>query len=48
MPAAAQPPSVAILAMPEVQRFLCQESGEVTGFEETLERLQRLVARYGE
>ncbi|MEO8182284.1 MAG: FliI/YscN family ATPase [Deltaproteobacteria bacterium] len=38
----------AILAMPEVQRFLCQESGEVSSFEETLERLQLLVARYGE
>jgi type III secretion protein N (ATPase) len=38
----------AIAAMPEILRFLCQESGEVTSFEETLERLQRLVARYGE
>ena len=33
----------ALAAMPEIQRFLCQESGEVSSFEETLERLQRLI-----
>ena len=38
----------ALAAMPEIQRFLCQESGEVSSFEETLERLQRLATRYGE
>jgi type III secretion protein N (ATPase) len=35
----------AIAAMPEIQRFLCQESGEVSSFEATLEWLQRLTAR---
>jgi type III secretion protein N (ATPase) len=38
----------AVAAMPEIQRFLCQEGADVSSFEETLERLQKLVGRYSE
>jgi hypothetical protein len=37
----------ALAAFPEIQRFLCQDSADATPFEETLERLQKLIARYG-
>ncbi|MEY4546210.1 MAG: hypothetical protein RL685_2405 [Pseudomonadota bacterium] len=38
----------ALAALPEIQRFLQQESNDVSTFEETLERMERLTARYGE
>jgi len=38
----------AVAAMPEIQRFLCQEGADVSSFEDTLERLQKLVGRYAE
>ncbi len=37
----------ALAALPEIQRFLRQESSDVSSYEETLERLERLAARYG-
>lgn len=38
----------AILALPEIQRLLRQEGRDVSSFEETSERLQKLAVRYGE
>ncbi|HVZ36989.1 MAG TPA: FliI/YscN family ATPase, partial [Polyangiaceae bacterium] len=37
----------ALAAFPEIQRFLCQDGADATSFEETVERLQKLIARYG-
>ncbi len=36
----------ALAAMPEIAKFLCQEGREVSGFEETVARLEQLAARF--
>jgi type III secretion protein N (ATPase) len=38
----------ALSAMPEIQRLLRQEGHDVSSFEETVDRLQKLAAKFGE